>query len=203
MITPNNTALLTVYQKVQADMTFWGSDFPSDSGIVDCLFQEVDLATNALLFEWRASEHFAYADCYRSPNPDLADGGIDTAFDWFHINSIEKDTFGNYLISARYSHAVTYISGTNGTILWHLGGRNNSFYDLSSGHATDFKFQHHARWHNNYKEISLFDNAAYFGDAGSPARGMLVALDFGTMTAKFVHEWYHPEFYFSESQGSM
>lgn len=186
-------------------MTVWDASLPKDGFVFDNLFQELDLTTSppTLLFEWRASDHFRYADCFHKPNPALHDGTEDKAFDWFHINSIEKDPRGNYLISARYSNAITYISGRDGSIIWHLGGHNNSFYDLSAGHATNFKWQHHARWHAQGKQISLFDNAAYFDDHGSPARGMLVDIDESAMTAKLVHEYYHPDFYFAESQGSM
>jgi hypothetical protein len=36
----------------------------------------------------------------------------DHPYDPFHFNSVDKDELGNYLVSARYTHAVYYISGS-------------------------------------------------------------------------------------------
>jgi hypothetical protein len=59
-----------------------------------------------------------------------------------HLNSIEKDSQGNYMISSRHYSTVYYISPA-GDILWQLGGRNSSF---QMGEGTDFYWQHDARW---------------------------------------------------------
>lgn len=172
---------------------------PRNSYIWDCIFQEVDIETNELLFEWRATDHFTFDDCY---NPVRQTGAANNAWDWFHINSVEKDKKGNYLISARYSHALTYINGKTGETIWHLGGKNNSFTDLSDGTATDFAWQHDAQWVDNYDAVTMFDNHAYFADQVTPARGLKVQLDQKKMTAKVVMEAKHPQKYISESQGS-
>jgi hypothetical protein len=73
------------------------------------------------------------------------------------INSIEKDSKGNFLIDSRHCHAAYYVSGETGEILWTLGGRNSSF---AQGEGTAFYYQHDARWHANETQISIFDNAA-------------------------------------------
>lgn len=196
-ITKDNTALLTSYVQIPWDLSSVGR--PANSFIWDCLFQEIDIESNELLFEWRASEHFTFADCY---NPVRNTGAPNNAWDWFHINSVDKDKHGNYIISARYSHAVTAINGQTGDIMWHLGGRNNSFEDLSDGKATDFAWQHDAQWQDDFSSISIFDNHAYFGDQKVGARGIKVGIDTKRMTAKLVAEMKHPRDYVSESQGS-
>lgn len=205
-ITPQNTALLTVYNMTHMDLrSHYGDGFATDSYVWDCLFQEIDLATNELLFQWRASDHFTLADCYHAPDASRLDGANEQGtFDWFHINSIDKHPeTGDYLISARYSHALTLIDGKDGHIKWHLGGRNSSFTDLSGGKASNFKWQHDARWQHGQTAVSLFDNAAYFADKVDAARGLLIDLDFDKMTASLRTEWLHPKAYMSESQGSL
>ena len=147
ILTPEGTALITVYEPLEKDL---GSLKEREAGseptfIWDCLFQEIDVVTDELLFEWRASEHYDVESSFHN----LGDkGSLDDPFDYFHINSIQKDEFGNYLISARYTHSVTYIDGETGEVLWVLGGTRNQFTDLSDGNATDFAWQHDARFHS-------------------------------------------------------
>jgi hypothetical protein len=45
--------------------------------------------------------------------------GLDPTLPWdyFHINSVDKDDAGDYLISARHTSTVYKFSGINGTIL--------------------------------------------------------------------------------------
>ncbi|KAI9717584.1 MAG: hypothetical protein M1828_007145 [Chrysothrix sp. TS-e1954] len=197
-ITKDNTALLTSYQQLPADLSSLGREEPGF--IWDSIFQEIDIETDTVLFEWHALDHFTFDDCY---NVLIGKGAEDDAFDYYHINSIDKDPKGNYIISARYSHAVSYIDGHTGDVLWHLGGKNNSFHDLSDGKATSFAWQHDARWLDDYATITIFDNAAWFGDDKRPARAMKVRLDTVQMTAELVAEYIHPDEYISESQGSM
>lgn len=145
VITSEGTALLTIYQVYSHDLTEFrefGEEDVEPNYIWDCLFQEIDLATNELLFEWRVSDHHAVNETFREIG---GDGTKESPWDWYHINSIQKDEHGNYMISARYTHSVTYIDGTSGDIIWILGGKRNMFEDLSDGLATKFANQHHAR----------------------------------------------------------
>ena len=48
--------LLTIYDTIPTDLTLIGG--PSSGWIYDCIFQEVDIATGELIFEWRASLHY-------------------------------------------------------------------------------------------------------------------------------------------------
>lgn len=170
--------------------------------IWDCLVQEIDIETGKSVFEWRASEHLNISDTYRGiggeGNPDGA------AFDWFHLNSITKDYEGNFIISSRYLHSVTKIDGTTGEVIWVLGGKSNMFEDLSNGTATDFAFQHHARWANNFTEITLFDNT---DNNDHPERfhphGLRIRIDQDAMTAKLLTEYKNPHQIPAQSQGSM
>lgn len=194
LITEDGTVLITVYQAIPYDLSPIGGQ--QDGSIWDCLIQEIDLATGHLLFEWRASEHHALNETHEEPG--------DATFDWYHINSIAKDHKGNYLVSARYTHGVTYISGATGEILWVLGGKRNNFKDLSNGKATDFVYQHDARWHDDFSTITIFDNGGKDGyKVAEYSRGMRIAIDQEAMTATLVTEYINPQKIHGISQGSL
>lgn len=203
-ITAQDTALMTVYYPQPADLSPLGG--PRDGWVLDSIFQEVDLETGGLIFEWRASEHIPLQDSMRSYVGSDLGNSPNTAFDYFHVNSVDKDHLGNYIISARHSHQVVCIS-PEGDTLWVLGGKSNMFQDLSNGRATGFSWQHHARWHGN-NTLTLFDNAKTNTGgrkyAGDHSRGLVLALDTQAMTVTLIHDYYDPEHpKQAESQGSM
>ena len=203
LITPEGTALMTMYQITPGDVTML-RDFdpmnPEDKNpnyIWDCVFQELSIETGDVIFEWRASEHFNMTETYRG----IELGGTTAdPFDWFHINSVEKDELGNYLISARYTHSITYIDGKTKETIWQIGGKNNHFMDLSGGNATNFAWQHDARFvptdifPNIYtpsatrpgfttKLVSVFDNAAedqHYHYGAELSRGLLLEVTYPT-----------------------
>ncbi|KAK4987759.1 hypothetical protein LTR50_004412 [Elasticomyces elasticus] len=199
ILSPAGTALMTIYEVIPWDLSPF-RDFEAGEQdpnyIWDCLFQEVDLKTGEAKFEWRASDHYAIDDTFHGIGPG---GNLADPYDWFHINSVQKDELGNYLISARYTHSITYINGTTGNIIWILGGKRNMFKDLSGGEATNFAFQHDARMHplNTFPQlmsstikqnkdggatrrlITLFDNSAedQHYEYGPPmSRGLLLEI---------------------------
>lgn len=202
LITPSNTALLTVYDTIPWNLSTYGiADETGHGYIRDGVFQELDLETGELLFEWRASEHVTLEECFTHPSGEGKT--FANAWDWFHINSVQKDSKGNYLVSSRYAHALFYISGRTGEILWYLGGVNNSFKDLSAGRATSFARQHHATWVDDETGIIVFDNGEKRAANDTASRGLKIAVDQVAMTVEVVAEAYHPLRYFSASQGSV
>jgi len=198
MITPNGTALMTIYEVIPADLTSFHAR--ANGWIYDCLFQEIDIATGKLLFQWRSSEHYNVSETY-APIGHFGRKKKD-AFDYFHINSINKDPQGNYYISSRYMHTVTCIS-PSGEIIWILGGKRNNFTDLSSGAATSFSWQHHANWHPN-NTITIFDNSATdFTKSSDRSRGLSISLDLDAMTATLNAAYAPSQKLLSSSQGSV
>lgn len=199
-ITSEGTALLLVYEETQANLKASGQGATSTmkQAIYDCLFQEVEIETGELKFEWRASEHLHLASSYFPyPSPSQA-RSEKSPIDWLHLNSVQKDDFGNYLVSARNFHAVLYIDGMTKEIIWTFGGRANDFKDLSGGHALNMAWQHHAVFHPTdgfsdtrqfahqedgsvMKLMTIFDNAhdpdfRQYGSAMS--RALLVEIKF-------------------------
>lgn len=202
-LTSECTAIITVYDPRSYDLTAYNI---TDGWLLDSYFQEIDLATGALKFNWRASDYVDIMDSVWSPDARKSGHVEYHAYDYFHINSVEKDARGNYLVSARHTNSIYYISGINGQVIWTLGGPKNKFRDLSDGRATDFSWQHHARWTNaNMTRLSLFDdrNTAYYHSKRPVSRGMVVELDFVHHTAELIQEWDALHGVKSEREGSM
>ncbi|KAI1359015.1 Arylsulfotransferase-domain-containing protein [Xylaria arbuscula] len=204
-ITERGTVLITAYNPVPADLTSVGG--PQQGWALDSMFQEIDIATGDLVFEWSSLEHVPLDHGVRSFAGDDPGTSPETAFDYFHINSVVVDEQGNYVISGRHISAILCIDSKTGNILWTLGGVANDFADLSGGAATDFMYQHHARLHAN-NTLSLFDNAAAERrgqtSTQSHSRGMLMQLDTENMTVSLVREYFdraNPRT--AVSQGSM
>ncbi|KAI5198602.1 hypothetical protein E4T39_06718 [Aureobasidium subglaciale] len=203
-ITPEGTGIMTIYEIHPVTLP----GYVDDTDVIwiwDCLFQEIDLVTNKLVFQWRASEHHSLEETYRQ----IGDEGrvSNHPWDWYHMNSIQKDELGNYLVSARYTHTITYIDGRTGNIIWILGGKRNAFDDLSEGKskATNIAYQHFARLHNltefpvlladvielhpqrdvdgvTKMLVTAFDNGADNEAAGSrPSRGVLIEISYPTV----------------------
>ncbi|KAI1341251.1 Arylsulfotransferase-domain-containing protein [Xylariaceae sp. FL0016] len=199
--TKDGGAIMNNYHPVVKDLRSVGG--PVDGLLLDCAFQEVDIATGEVRFTWRASDHFDYTESQADPF-NYQDGG----WDWFHMNAISKTVDGNYLISIRHLKTAALINGTDGSRIWQVGGVKNSFQDLSAGRATNFMYQHDVRFvDENETEITLFDN--HNMHANSPTdgcttdctRGLRIALDTELMTVKVVTEFYHPRSVQAWAQG--
>ena len=98
-ITADDTALMTVYNEVDLSGI---SNTQISSPILDSIVQEVDIDTGQLVFEWRASDsdHLGNGYYLKTNQGNLAEGT--DAYDYFHLNSIEKTLAGDYLISVRH-----------------------------------------------------------------------------------------------------
>jgi len=197
-ITDEGTALMTIYHRVQVDTDGYGMD---KIWIYDGYFQEVDIETGELVFEWHASDHFPVTESKEPLNG--AGGSFASAFDFFHINSIDKNANGDYIISSRNVWGVAAINGSDGSVMWQLGGLGNSFKDLSDGAATDMSWNHHAAWYEN-TTLTIFDNA-YNGHQWSSdrSRGLMIDLDLQEWTAKVRHTYVSPQHILAPSQGSV
>ena len=160
LITPENTALITVYREIAYDLRPWGGEKEGalDEGVV----QEIDIATGRVVFEWHSADHVDPTESYESLPKDAS------AWDYFHVNSIEPDGPGRLLVSARHTHAVYSIRKSDGTVLWRMGGKES---DFTMGPGTRFAWQHDARRQPD-GSITLFDNAA--SDPGKARSKVLV-----------------------------
>ncbi|CAN5801030.1 hypothetical protein BH18ACT11_BH18ACT11_02600 [soil metagenome] len=190
-ITPQDTALLTVYTETRADLSPIGG--PRDAPVWDGVAQELDLETGEVLFEWHSLDHVGVEESYRPPPEDP-----EAPLDYFHINSIEVEPDGNFLIDAKGTYAVYKVDRASGEVLWRLGGKVS---DFEMGEGTRTVSQHDARRQKD-GTITIFDNGAT-PKVHDQSRGIVVELDEDNMTATLLREYTHPEKPLATSQGNM
>lgn len=202
LITPWNTALITIYQEATADLTSIGG--PADQTVIDGIVQEIDIATGQVLFQWDSAGHIPYS---QSEQPLPAKPG--EPWDWFHLNAVKVDTDGNLLISARHTWAVYKVDHLSGDVIWTLGGKASSFtLAAAPGQALDqagelFAWQHDPEPVGN-GFYTFFDNDA---NGASPpllpdSRAITVQLDQSTHVATLVAADNQPEGLLAPSQGN-
>src|SRR5215204_3053067 len=191
LITSEDTALLTAYNQVPADLSAVGGS--RHGAVWDGIAQEVDIQTGKVIFEWHSLEHVGIDESYVAPPQDP-----DYPYDYFHINSIDVDHDGNLIVSARNTWAVYKIDRKTGEVLWRLGGRRS---DFEMGPGTRTAFQHDARRHED-GTISIFDNGAH-PQVHDQSRAILVELDERKTSATLVRAYTSPQKLISTSQGNM
>lgn len=205
------TTLMTIYQPRMFDLST-NPRYKVQGGmgwIVEGVFQEVDIETGRVVFEWRSTDHIDPSLSHVYPGTtDTSGNGLreDTPWDYFHINSIDKNVEGDYLISARHTSGIYKLSGVDGHIIWELGGSNPTF------NQTNFRFssQHHARFVSENKThtlLTMFDNASNsYKITHAHSLGYLICINHIDNTATAIKSWTAPEKsggLLSGSQGNM
>jgi Arylsulfotransferase (ASST) len=190
LISPQDTALLTIYSPVRVDLSSLGG--PKDGVVLEGIAQEVAIETGEVLFEWHSLEHVGLEESYYEPSRDQK-----SPFDYFHINSIDVDHDNNLLISARRTSTVYKIDRESGEVIWRLGGKKSDF-EMGSGIRR--AYQHDARRQPN-GTITIFDNGAWKVDDQS--YGLVLELDEDEMSATRVRRYAHPDKVLSETQGNV
>ena len=189
-ISPQGTALFTVYDAIRCNLSRYGG--PADGGLADTLFQEIDLATGLVRFEWHALDHVPLASSYMPARP----GTPHSPWDFFHINAISS-AGGAYLVDSRNTWAAYRVDPRSGVVAWTLGGKQSSF---AMGPGATPAWQHDARLGPN-ETVTFFDNGA------TPAvhrqsRVIVLQLDRAHMTANLVTSFNHPTPLVAPSQGN-
>jgi hypothetical protein len=187
-LTPQGTALVEVHAAVRANLTAVGG--PPTGVLGNSIIQEIDIATNKVVWEWSAYGHIPLRDSYATYHPG-------TAYDAYHLNSIQQIPGGNVLVSFRHLSAVLSINKKSGHINWELGGKHSSF---SIGPGAHFYWQHDARLHR-HGVLTVFDNGAGLARNESQSRGLILALR--GRRATFVHSYLHTPPRLAWSQGSV
>jgi Arylsulfotransferase (ASST) len=191
-ITPRGTALITVYDGINCDLSALGG--PSHGAVADTLIQEIDLKTGLVRYEWHSLDHVALAASYVSARP----GSLKEPFDFFHINAVDVMNDGDLLIDSRNTWAAYDVDPRTGQVRWRLGGKQSSF-KLGPGAAT--AFQHDARQQPN-GNITFFDNGAT-PKVHPQSRVIELALNMASMTATLVHRDEHAPALVAGSQGNL
>ncbi|KAI2471517.1 ASST-domain-containing protein [Annulohypoxylon bovei var. microspora] len=205
-ITAQDTILVTVYNVTKYDLSSVGG--PEDGWVADCLFYELDIKTNEILFKWSALSHVD-----QIPISDvlqfypLADYGKNQSlpYGYFHMNSIDKFEDGSYLISSRYYCSFFKIA-KDGTVEWTMQGQSGGDFELGDG--LSFSYQHDARIHSEVGDtvqISIFDNANSDVISGvTQTKGIFMTLNTETKKATLDQAYTDPQNpVYANSQGNV
>jgi hypothetical protein len=183
LISPEDTALITIYSKVPMDLSGVGG--PADGVVLDGIVQEIDIETGEVIFEWHSLDHIGLEESYFDP------------FDYFHINSIDPIPGGYLIISARRTCAVYKVDRNKGEVVWRLGGKKS---DFEMGTDVRTFLQHDAR-RNPDGTFTIFDNRDVV--RAEQSRGIVVEVDEDRMSASLVREYTHPDKLLSDTQGNV
>jgi hypothetical protein len=197
LISPQDTALITIYSPVPWDLSSIGG--LKNDRVWQVIIRELDIETGKVLFEWHSIEHVGLDETYATVSQDGRPG-----LDYFHANSIEVDHDNNLLVSARQTFTVYKIDRNTGEIIWRLGGKKS---DFEMGPGTRFAFQHDARRQRD-DTISVFDNGTTIFHDSVPevveeSRGIVLELDEEQMSASLVREYTHPDKQYAHAGGNM
>lgn len=185
------SALMTQYQRSVQNLCDYG--LCSGLGYVnEGVFQEVEIETGNVLFEWRSLDHVDLSESYVPPSTTgISSSGMEPAspWDYFHLNSVDKDVDGDYLISAHHVSTIYKISGKDGSIIWRLNGPKSDF------RLIDFQFssQYDARFVSSTEDstsISLFSNG--FNETQSWSTALLMTLNHTSQTATAIRNYDSP-----------
>ncbi len=190
-LTPEGTALITAYNTIPYDLSSVGG--PSDGLVTEGVYQEIDVATGRVLFEWHSLDHVGLdeSEAPVSTSPTVA-------WDYFHANAVSIDEDGNLLVGARNTWAAYRIDRHTGALLWRLGGKKS---DFALGQGVAFAWQHNPTAADDHGLIRIFDNEA------SPAvlpysRVIWVRHDDVHRTATLERWFKHPDNLSAGSQGN-
>ncbi|PYI12862.1 secreted protein [Aspergillus violaceofuscus CBS 115571] len=204
------TVLIETPVSIPTDLSPYGGD-ENQTWVVTNGFQELDIQTGQVLFEWYSYDHVSPKYTH-FPLEETGPFGGRSSFDawnYFHINSVDKDDEGNYLVSARNYAAIFKINGSDGAILWQLGGRAGSDFEVPA--SVQFAHQHDARFRSRsadgtIEQISFFDNAMHTvpGHTLNPfSRARIVELNHTAGTASEVRTYTPPDALATKSQGNV
>jgi hypothetical protein len=183
-ITPENTALVTIFKQHNGvDLRPVGG--PKDGVMVSGVFQEIDIATNKLIWQWDSLDHVPITHSEQV----FAGGVASNPWDYFHINSLVVSPDGEHIyVSSRNTWTVYVVKRHTGQIVDKIGGR---YSDFKIGPGAEFFWQHHVRWHGSGNVFTVFDNGAAPAKE-KQSRALILDVDFKKKTVKLGHQYTHP-----------
>lgn len=175
------TAFVNSFRTVVMDLSAYGG--LKKTPVMDNVAQEIDLRTGQVIWEWHSLGNIRVPETYM-PIPRK----ITRPFDYFHLNSIERDKDGNMLISARHTSALYKVNRLTGKVMWRMGGKES---DFRLGKGFRYAYQHDFRRHAN-GTYSIFENGAAGGPLPNRAKiskGFIFRINEKKKTANLVRQY--------------
>ncbi|CAG7949932.1 unnamed protein product [Penicillium olsonii] len=194
------TALVTVYLSHEIGLDEYGR--PGEKTWLESGgFAELDINTAEVIQWWDSYNRIPLPETVHYSPSSRVEGH--PGWDYVHINSVDKNAAGDYLISARFTNTIYLISGIDGNIMWRLGGKFTDF-------EQDFTFskQHDAKFleSNGTHHIIYFMNNASdeeFNEENASS-SLFVELDTSVtpFTARAIRRYTRPDYQLSRLRGN-
>lgn len=127
-----------------------------ESWIVTGGFVELDIETSEILFEWDSYDQLSLDESVKFLESDGTLG--EPGWDYVHINAVDKNSDGDYIISMRFTNTIYMVSGEDGEIMWRLGGQKTDFeQDFTFSKQHDVKI---IESNGTHHVISMMNNAS-------------------------------------------
>lgn len=192
------TALACTYRSRPINMTDLGH--PAEEGrVVSGGFVELDTDTSEILFQWESLGNIAL---HESKIPHRNALQTRPGWDYVHINAVDKNDLGDYIISLRFTNTIYGISGKNGNIMWRLGGRKSDFdmnFTFSKQHDVKFLSSN-----GTNHVISFLNNASdERSNDENMSSALFVELDTAAMTARVIQRINRPDHSLTRRRGNV
>lgn len=194
------TALVTVYLSHEIDLHEFGRPLET-TWLESGGFAELDVNTAEVIQWWDSFNRIPLPESVHYTASSQVEGH--PGWDYVHMNSVDKNAAGDYLISARFTNTIYLISGIDGNIMWRLGGQYSDFQQ-------DFVFskQHDAKFiesDGTHHIISFLNNASdeeY--NEENVSSSLFVELDTSVtpFTAKVIRRYNRPDYGLSRLRGN-
>jgi EmrB/QacA subfamily drug resistance transporter len=189
-------AWVTANKNIPMNLSKYGGAY--NGALIDSAVQEYDLKTGRLLRNWDARDHIPLGDSHAT----LPTNGF--PWDAYHVNSVDVTGDGSFLVSMRNTWAAYMVNAASGRIEWTLGGKHSSF-EFRPGAA--FQWQHDVALGPGSTVTMFDDHCCQLTGGGTsvpatgPSRGLVLALDRSTRTARLVAQYDGDGGYESEYMG--
>jgi EmrB/QacA subfamily drug resistance transporter len=196
MIIQGGNAWVTANKNVPVNLSAYGG--PYNGAIIDSAVQEYNLKTGKLEFSWDALKHIPLGDSQES---------LISPWDAYHVNSIDLQGDGTFVVSMRNTFAVYKVDIKTGKIIWTLGGRHSDF-KFKSG--AKFEWQHDVRVYPGTPLISVFDDhccqitgGGTYVAPSADSRGLILKMNQANHTVSLADQYYRPNAVDPDYMGSI
>lgn len=193
------TAVACTYHSREINMEDFGRP-TENSWIISGGFVEMDMETSEVLVQWESYDHIPLHESnmfHAWDSPQDYPG-----WDYVHINAVDKNEAGDYLISLRFTDTIYGISGEDGRIIWRLGGLESDFdMDFTFSKQHDVKF---VSSNGTHHVISMLNNASdERGNDENISSALFIEVDTVAMTARVINRIIRPDSALTRLRGSV
>ncbi|KAJ5743993.1 hypothetical protein N7533_008863 [Penicillium manginii] len=171
-----------------------------ESWVVTGGFVELDMENSNVLSQWNSKDAIALTESNMFHSWDAPWGR--PGWDYVHINAVDKNEAGDFIISLRFTNTIYGISGETGEIMWRLTSGPTGDFDM------DFTFskQHDVKFvssNGTHHVISMLNNASdERGNDENVSSVLFIEMDTLAMTARVINRINRPDSSLTRLRGS-